>query len=572
MQKMLFEAASGSEAAQQTLKSLGLSIADLSKLSPDVQFKLIADRLSLIADPAIRTATAMSVFGKSGTKLLPMLQNGAKGIEELQQQARDLGLTMSTEDAAAAEAFGDKIDVLWKIVKKVTFAIGSALEPTLSSAIDVLARVSKTTIDWITRNKTLIVTVFKVAVAIAAGGAALIAFGAAASAIGTGLAAAAAIIAGIGKAFAIVGTMIAALLTPLGLTIVGVGALAAYLLYATGAGSKALQWLSDRFSELKDTAIAAWQGIGDAMAAGDLALAGKILWLTLKMEWQRGINFLESKWLDFKGFFIGVFQSAVFSISRFMTDAWAGLQIAWLETTHFIADSWTILISLLQKGWNRFSGFFQKVWAQIKSLFGDTNAEEEIARINAEIAKQDQSISDSQNQTIAGRENIRDQQRKRIEQDRQGAQQALGDMQAQEQSQLSAAQQQALQASEGELAKARQEWQDALSQASKKRSEISPSTLGKLSGPEMPTPGGLDQLMAETQKKVDIVGTFNAATASGLGADSLSERTAKATEQIAQNTKRLLVEAQQADLLLVNRLFINAINASSSRNQDLRTL
>ncbi len=43
----------------------------------------------------------------------------------------------------------------------------------------------------------------------------------------------------------------------------------------------------------------------------------------------------------------------------------------------------------------------------------------------------------------------------------------------------------------------------------------------------MPTPGGLDQLMAETQKKVDIVGTFNAATASGLGADSLSERTAK---------------------------------------------
>ncbi len=78
MQKMLFEAASGSEAAQQTLKSLGLSIADLSKLSPDEQFKLIADRLSMIADPAIRTATAMSVFGKSGTKLLPMLQNGPK--------------------------------------------------------------------------------------------------------------------------------------------------------------------------------------------------------------------------------------------------------------------------------------------------------------------------------------------------------------------------------------------------------------------------------------------------------------------------------------------------------------
>ncbi len=548
MQKLLFEAASGSDGAQKSLSSLGLSVADLSQLSPDEQFKRIADRLSMIADPAIRTATAMGIFGKSGTKLLPMLQNGAQGIEELQQQARDLGLTMSTEDASAAEAFGDKIDVLWKIIKKVTFAIGSALEPTLSSAIDVLARVSKTTIDWIGRNKTLVVTVFKVAVAIAAGGAALIAFGAAASAIGTGLAVAAAIIAGIGQAFAVIGVSIAALLTPLGLTIVGVGALAAYLLYATGAGSKALEWLRDRFSELKDTALSAWQGIGDAMAAGDLALAGKILWLTLKMEWQRGIHYLESKWLDFRGFFIGVFQSAVFSISRFMTDAWASLQIAWLETTHFMADSWTILISLLQKGWNRFGGFFEKVWVRIKSLFGDTNAEEEIARINAEIAQQDKRIDDSQNQTIGGRENARNQQRNQIELERQGAQQALDAMQSQEVSGLAAAQQQALRQSEAELAAARQEWQDALAQAAKNRAEASPNSLEKLKGPEMPTLGGLDQLMADTQRKVDIVGTFSAVTAGGLGADNLSERTAKATEQIAQNTKRLLVKAQQGGL------------------------
>ncbi len=94
---------------------------------------------------------------------------------------------MSTEDAAAAEAFGDKIDVLWKIVKKVTIAVGSALEPTLSSAIDVLTRVSKTTIDWITRNKTLIGDGIQGRSGNCCGGAALIAFGAAASAIGTGL-------------------------------------------------------------------------------------------------------------------------------------------------------------------------------------------------------------------------------------------------------------------------------------------------------------------------------------------------------------------------------------------------
>jgi len=122
-----------------------------------------------------------------------------------------------------------------------------------------------------------------------------------ATGIGTALGAAATIIIAIGKGIVILGATIAALLSPIGLAIAGVSALVAVLLYATGAGAKAMQWLGDRFGELKDTALAAWQGIGDALATGDIALAGKILWLTLKMEWQRGVNFLESKWLDFKG-------------------------------------------------------------------------------------------------------------------------------------------------------------------------------------------------------------------------------------------------------------------------------
>jgi hypothetical protein len=166
----------------------------------------------------------------------------------------------------------------------------------------------------------------------------IVALGAAATGLGTVFSAAAAVIVGIGQGIAILGTAIAALVSPIGLTIAGLTALVAYLLYTSGAGTQAMKWLGDRFNELKDTALAAWKGIGDALAAGDIALAGKILWLTLKMEWQRGVAFLQSKWLDFKGFFIGIFQSAVYSVAGLMTDAWAGLQTGWLETTHFIAD------------------------------------------------------------------------------------------------------------------------------------------------------------------------------------------------------------------------------------------
>jgi hypothetical protein len=359
------------------------------------------------------------------------------------------------------------------------------------------------------------------------------------------------IIVGVGQGVAILGTAIAALLSPIGLTIAGLSTLVAYLLYATGAGAQAMQWLGDRFNDLKDTAFGAWQGIGDALATGDIALAGKILWLTLKMEWQRGIAFLESKWLDFKGYFVGIFQSAVFSVAGLMTDAWAGLQTGWLETTRFIADSWTVLISLLQKGWNRFSGFFQKVWARIQGLFGDTNAEAEIARINEEITKQDGLIDQGQNQTLIEREAKRAAQRDQIERDRAGAQSALGDMQTQEQAALATANQKALQESEAELAKARAEWQAALGDASRKRSETSPGmgSALKIPGFEMPSGAGLDQLLAETKKKTDVVGTFNPLAAMNLGADSLGERTAKASEEVAANTKKLVQQAKQGGLV-----------------------
>jgi len=73
-----------------------VSVEDLAGLSPEQQFKLIADRLAEIEDPTPRAATAMDVFGRSGTKLLAMLSGGAAGIEELQEQARGLGLTITS--------------------------------------------------------------------------------------------------------------------------------------------------------------------------------------------------------------------------------------------------------------------------------------------------------------------------------------------------------------------------------------------------------------------------------------------------------------------------------------------
>ncbi len=102
--------------------------------------------------------------------------------------------------------------------------------------IDSTVRIVVATSDWIKNNKKLIVTVFKVGMAIAAGGAAIVALGAAATGLGTVFSAAATVLVGIGQGIAILGTAIAALLSPIGLTIAGLAALVGYLVYTSGAG------------------------------------------------------------------------------------------------------------------------------------------------------------------------------------------------------------------------------------------------------------------------------------------------------------------------------------------------
>jgi hypothetical protein len=60
---------------------------------------------------------------------------------------------------------------------------------------------------------------------------------------------------------------------------------------------------------------------------------------------------------------------------------------------------------------------------------------------------------------------------------------------------------------------------------------------------------GMDNLLTEFgQEKVSVKGTFNALGARGLASQGPAERTAKATEETAKNTKRLLQEARQGGL------------------------
>jgi len=63
MQRSIYDAGRGLSTAKDALADLGLKFEDLDGLAPEVQFKVLADRISQVEDPTTRAAIAMTLFG-----------------------------------------------------------------------------------------------------------------------------------------------------------------------------------------------------------------------------------------------------------------------------------------------------------------------------------------------------------------------------------------------------------------------------------------------------------------------------------------------------------------------------
>jgi len=543
MQRSLVDAAKGSATAQQALSLLGLSVADLAGLSPDQQFKALADRLSQVTDPALRTALAMEIFGRAGTKLLPLLSAGAAGIDELQVQARRLGLTVSTQTARDAAELNDTLNILWRVVKQGVFAIGGALAPTIKELSQRITRVIVTATDWIKRNKDLVVWALKVAAGVVVVGAALIGLGVVISGVGAALGVLASIVSGIGAVFGLVGAAVAALLSPIGLVVAAVVGLGGALLVTSGAGGAALEWLGEQFTRLRDWATKVIGGISDALAAGDIALAAEVLWLSLKVIWQQGVAALNKAWLGAKQFFVSTAQSMWHGALAAAEIGFHAIEVAWIETTAFLSKTWTNFTTGFQQVWESASSWVAKRMLEIQGIF-DSGLDVDAAKkaVDQQLESRLVDLEDAAQRDVAARERRRSAEREQaaaiheatlaaIGQDFESAQEALRKNTeagiAQSQAALDAAKERL--AAAIEQARQKREAADAERGPSRSPRDLMAEFEDRISG--------LGDLLA---KGISVRGTFNAAGAQGLAAgNDAAERTARATEQTARHTKRL---------------------------------
>lgn len=128
-------AANGVSSAVDTFKRLGVSVKDNNGvLKNNEQILLeVANKFKGMEDEATKAAISQELFSRGGSTMILMLNKGKEGIQKLQEEARKLGLEISTNTAKQAGEFNDNLDRLKGAVSGVGLAIASELLPSLTA-------------------------------------------------------------------------------------------------------------------------------------------------------------------------------------------------------------------------------------------------------------------------------------------------------------------------------------------------------------------------------------------------------------------------------------------------------
>ena len=289
-------------------------------------------------------------------------------------------------------------------------------------------------------------------------------------------------------------------------------------------GGAALSWLGEGFATLQADATDAWNGIADALAAGNLALAAKVVWAGLKLEWQRGSAFLLDLW-----------DATVGGLAIVFTQGWYGIQEVFWTVVYALAEAWDWVVGGITTLWNKAVGAISSKLAYLMELLGivdqgttlaiEQATQDKNRQVGAQLQKRQQARQQDLGQQSAFRNQV-------VDSLKQDMAQGMMDRSA-------------------EVDQARAEFDGLLKQAREARTTAEARTRSL--APEAPAVElpDLDRLAASLEQlpntitaeaeKLDVTGSFTAAAIGQIGlGDTAADRTAKASEQTATNTTRMV--------------------------------
>ena len=157
--KNLTNAADGGKKAAAMTKLLGVGFTDaqgkvlpMSKLMPK-----LADRFASMPDGAQKTALAMKLFGKSGTDLLPFLNKGSKGLDELAKKSDKFGNTLTDKQLDALKQSKQAQRDWDAAMQGLQVTLGANLLPLLTQGAEMINQVAVPAFqgmaEWVHKNE-----------------------------------------------------------------------------------------------------------------------------------------------------------------------------------------------------------------------------------------------------------------------------------------------------------------------------------------------------------------------------------------------------------------------------------
>lgn len=327
--------------AKDELAKMGVSFTDAQGNAKPLteQLELVADKFKALPEGTQQNALALKLFGKSGTDLIPILNKGKDGIQELMEKSDKFGLTIGQDGVDSLKKYNSANRDLQAAQDGLKVTVGAALMPVMAKFVGFLAENAQPAFQKIREvfQDHIVPAAEKVWSAL---GPVRDVIGAVAEKVvgffqnnPKELFAALAVIVGgvLAAAFWSVASAILAAISPIILIGIAIAALVVGVMYA---------W--DHFAWFRDGVTAAWEWIRQAADTVATWFMTNI-WPTLSQV---------ATWIANK------FGELV----QWTKDHWTAIKTA-------ISDTWDVVVSVIKGAWDSIGGIFETAWGLVSGIF-----------------------------------------------------------------------------------------------------------------------------------------------------------------------------------------------------------
>lgn len=135
--KKMADAAAGGKSAA-IFEALGVKVTDANGKMRDAGSVMadISEKFAGLEDGSAKAAIAQEIFGESGAKMIPLLNEGKEGLAAAAAEADKFGLTVTEKGAEAAGQFNDSLTKLKKAGEGLALRVAERIAPIMSKLID----------------------------------------------------------------------------------------------------------------------------------------------------------------------------------------------------------------------------------------------------------------------------------------------------------------------------------------------------------------------------------------------------------------------------------------------------